>query len=131
MGFSGQGWAHNSTTNRPPFFTPGNDSLSAWNKRWSGSVITFPTSMLNFIVKLGTNDTSDAAVTAAVTGYLTAQRAVLPTTRLIVLIPPDNAHSAAITTGFNNYVTASGDANVYLRGCSCAGTYATSDGGTQ
>lgn len=82
-----------------------------WDQYDSSHARTFPT--LDFLwVIIGINDHSqlDADVQAAVTAWIAAARSALASTKIFVVIPPNNTKKSAISAGF----TAAADANAYL-----------------
>jgi lysophospholipase L1-like esterase len=116
---SGSGWTV-TALNWPPLFTPGNDTASSWNKysagasRLAGGLLSPAPDYI--VVVDGTNDTSasDATVTAALSGWLSAVRAAAPNAQIFVVIPLRQTKVSAITAGFNAYQTSTPDAKAYL-----------------
>jgi hypothetical protein len=122
VAFGHQGWCTTGNGNIPPFFTPGNDSQSSWNKHFknqtrlvAGRFSPLPDYIF---INFGHNDTvlgvSDATITAAVTPLLTAMRAAAPGTPIIVVLPYPQTTVSAVTNGVNNYLAATPDPNCYL-----------------
>jgi lysophospholipase L1-like esterase len=111
--YSGQGWTIGGQTNAPPLFTPGNDTLSSWNKLYTGQSRSFAGLDYIIILNMGGNDTrqsaTDAAVTASVSGVLAAIRGANSTAKIIVVPSYEGDKFAAIQAGFNNYQTATPD----------------------
>lgn len=111
VSIGGLGWGVAVQGNYQPFFTPGNDSASSWNKYFSGqsALVSGSESPMpdKIVVDLGTNDTlnsiSDATVTASVSGYLSAQRAASSGASIYLFIPFGTFKQSAILAGFTAY----------------------------
>jgi len=148
VAFGRLGWTISGNGGVPPVFTPGNDAQSSWNKIDSKAARSFSPNPDYIVIAHGTNDggvctpsandglngRSDADVSASVTGWLVAQRAAAPSTRIVVIIPFGGFCLNAITTGLNNYKTqAPSDNNVFLVNLGAAGARGLSafNGGTQ
>lgn len=111
VSYGGLGWGVATQGNLQPFFTPGNDTASSWNKFFAGqsalvSGLESPQPD-DIIVQLGTNDAlnsiSDATVTASVAGFLPAQRAAAPNARIKIILPFGGFKKSAIIAGFTAY----------------------------
>jgi len=125
--YAGLGYSVTGLDNVPPVYTPSNDSQTSWNKFWAGQYRLYSSGVPSsgglyspapdYILAFhGTNDksSSDATVTAAVSGWLTAQRAACSTAKILVCICPNGSKASAVTTGFNNYQTATPDSKAFL-----------------
>lgn len=125
--YAGLGYTVAGLDNVVPVYTPSNDAQTSWNKFWAGQYRLYssgtPSSSgmyspaPDYIISLhGTNDksSSDATVTAAVTGWLTAQRAVAPNAQILVCISPNGSKTSAVTAGFAAYQTATPDSKAHL-----------------
>lgn len=119
VGYSGQGWTIGGQTNVPPIFTPGNDTLSSWNKLWAGQARSFSGLTYLTFLNLGGNDTrngaSDAAVTATVSGVLAAVRAQNGSMKIFDFPSYEGDKFSAIQTGHTNYQTATPDPTCFFR----------------
>jgi len=111
VAYGGLGWGVATQGNLQPFFTPGNDTASSWNKYFAGQSALvnglespMPDDIMN---QLGANDSlnsiPDATVTASVTGWLAAQRAAAPTSRISIILPFGGFKKSAILAGFTAY----------------------------
>lgn len=145
----GQGYTRTGSGSVPPLYTPGGEASSAWDKY--GAALSRLTAGLltpapDVVVSMhGTNDglasASPSAVTAAVTGWLTAVRAAAPRAQIVVVLPPGRYQVTAITAGVVAYrASAPRDLRVHLldlgeelargldAGTVAGGTLASADG---
>jgi Carbohydrate esterase 2 N-terminal len=126
-GYGGIGWVMNNgaagvVADVVPFFTPGDDTNSHWNKYdASHSLLSgglFSPAPDDIFLAFGTNDglagASDASVQASVAGGLAALRGAAPAARIWAVIPFGGFKAAAITAGFNQFWSATLDRSVYL-----------------
>jgi hypothetical protein len=106
-------------------FVPGSDATSGWNKLWSGQARVFPANLTHVLVQnMGANDAirggvTAATVTASVSAFLTALRAVIPATTKVYVNPcwagftgavlNFSTLTAATLLGVSNYLASSGD----------------------
>jgi len=116
--YGGTGWTLGQGA-IPPFFTPGNDARSFWNKLSAGQAAPVPTlgsGQAGYVVtfNLGANDAqvsaSGASVTASVQGWLAAARAAYPKPWWLIVIPSfDGRYTTYVQTGVTNYLAANID----------------------
>ena len=105
VGYSAQGWTAGGYGNVPRFFdpvTPANsafDHYSAGVSRLIGGA--FAPAPDRILVLHGKNDAAatDANVTAAVAGWITAARADAPATQIAVVVPFDGTKRSAVAAG--------------------------------
>lgn len=115
IGFGGQGWTFGGTGNTPPFSDTWDKYLASTTRLVAGKLLPMPDYL---IVVHGTNDAlanpaaTDAAVTSAVTIWLTnARSAVNSHCKIVVASPFGGFKTSAIALGVSNYKSASGDNN--------------------
>lgn len=103
VSFGGIGWLTDGIGMSMPFFTPGSDSASAWNKIITGVPRVF-TDIDFIVVFVGTNDGghSDDDISASVAGWLGAAREACPIAKIFI-VTPFYAGAAGVTQGFNAY----------------------------
>lgn len=130
IAFSGQGYTVGGNTNVPPLFTPGNDTLSSWDKYYAGQPrLTnglFNQQPTYIVLPFGSNDwyfgTTQNGMQNSVSGLLTVLRAAAPHTQILLqdgslegyFTSQTNAYLYAsqpwIANGFNTYQAATRDA---------------------
>lgn len=107
----GGGWTVAGSGNTPPYFTPGNDTNSWWNKYSAGRPLLVggllpvqPYLWFNFY---GTNDglqsATDSAVSSSVSGWLPNARTAAPNAYIVIGIPPGGYKRSALLSGFTTY----------------------------
>jgi hypothetical protein len=108
--WSGQGWDTTGNGNIPVLG-------STWNYIYSG--VPRNVSGYNYIIDadMGTNDYSHSVpastVTTLVASWLSAVRTANATAKIIVIPPWNGEFASAVLAGFNNYQTATPDANAF------------------
>lgn len=126
----GGGWTRGGSGNTPPFFAPGNDTNSWWNKYSAGKPLLIsgllPQQPYLWFVFYGTNDglqnATDADVATSVTGWLTAARAAAPAANIVLGVPPGQYKRSAILAGFTAYQGAVTSRPLTAGGATYAGT---------
>eukprot|EP00026_Physarum_polycephalum_P013529 Phypoly_transcript_13941.p1 GENE.Phypoly_transcript_13941~~Phypoly_transcript_13941.p1 ORF type:complete len:314 (+),score=63.58 Phypoly_transcript_13941:27-944(+) len=117
VAFGRLGWTVYGNGNVPPVFTPGNDTLSSWDKIDSKHPRNF-TGQLDYIfIGHGTNDNGspDAAVEASAFGWLVAQRAaVTSATSIIMVVPFGGFKEFALDEVFTTYQQKYDDKQTYF-----------------
>jgi lysophospholipase L1-like esterase len=145
IGYGGLGWIVPSSGSSPPgavpFFTPGNDTNSSWNK-YSAAASRLTSGLFSpapdiIFVMLGANDRaqSGSSVTASVQAALPALRAAAGTNCWIFLINEtiNPNMSAYILTGYDAYQTSTPDAKCKIieTGIAASGMFSFTSGATQ
>ncbi len=126
-GFGGVGFIENNGTpdqvaSVVPFYTPGDNTNSNWNKidashslLVSGLYSPLPD---DIFIAYGTNDAlagaSDSSVQGSVAGVLSAIRAAATNKRILLIVPFGGFKQTAITAGFNQYQGISPDSKTFL-----------------
>jgi len=137
--FSSQGWTVSGIGGVVPFYTPGNDTNSSWNKYSAGkSLLTsglFTPAPDYIYINHGANDwgqgSSDASVIASIDGWLPAVRAAAPNAIIFLVVPFGQFKASAIISAFNTYVAANpGDNKVFLVNLGSSGATGLSGGGS-
>jgi len=128
--FGAQGWSIQGFGNVAPFFTPGNDSYSAWNKLDSKHPRVFNKSQIDYVFcGHGTNDLlnlrPDQLITDSALGWLIAIRAVIPTrTHIFLTVPFGGFFKNAITSAYKIYQQKYiNDVNTHFIDLGTAGSY--------
>jgi len=107
IGFGSLGWTVGGGGNVPPFFTPGDDKNSSWNKIMDGAPRDFTN--VDFVVVLhGTNDglqgKPEEQVVESVRQWLSALRDVAgKNLKIYLTVPFGNFCSNALNRGYNLY----------------------------
>ena len=150
--FPGVGWqvAAGTAGQGCPIYTPGNAGQSAYNQLNGSFARTFPSGLKYvFVLGMGTNDAlrsiTQAEITASVSGFNTAIRALIPASCPIIHVPcwtvgsQSNMNTAQLVTatqaGVANYVASSGDqlclcAPIMLTAWELAQSYNAGTGGS-
>jgi hypothetical protein len=115
-----------NNTDVPPFYTPGNSSLSGWNQYYSGlSLLTSGrfTIQPNWIInELSRNDAwyqsigfvTTAQIEASMSGWLAACRAAAPNAWIFPTVPFCQEQVSTFQTAFNSYQSATPDSKCVL-----------------
>lgn len=117
--FGRLGWTVWGNGGVPPVFTPGNDTISSWDKIDSTHIRNFTGRQLDYVViGHGTNDgltgATDANVQASAYGWLVAMRAAIsPSTPIIVVIPFGGFERSVLSEVFSAYQTKYNDKYAY------------------
>jgi len=117
VAFGRLGWTVYGNGNVPPVYTPGNDSLSSWNKIDSKHARNFTGQLDYIVIGHGTNDggAPDANVEASAFGWLVAQRAaVTSATSIIIVVPFGGFKEAALTEVYTTYQQKYNDQQTYF-----------------
>jgi hypothetical protein len=121
--FGSQGVCVGGDTNVPPQFTVGNDTLSSWDKIYSGQprvVSGRYTTQYNYIIfaDVGTADSNQGVAPstyiAAVQGLMTAARAAAPNAKIFFNYSYEDFFTTNTQTAYANYQAATPDPNLYL-----------------
>jgi hypothetical protein len=129
VAWSGTDYANGGDVNVPPFYTPGNDGQSSWNKVYSGAsrlsagnYVVAPNFI--FILGFGTNGRADVQSTysTAVQDALAAIRGAAASAKIYVGLGSfDGYQVPGVVNGFYAYQTATPDANCQLLPCALGG----------
>jgi len=118
VGFGSLGWTVSGGGNVPPFFTPGDDQNSSWNKVMNGAPRDFKG--VDFVVVLhGTNDGLDympqEQVIKSVTQWLLAIRKVAgDDLRIYLTVPFGQFCADALNEAYKSYQKDHSDKNLFL-----------------
>jgi len=119
VAFGRLGWTIYGNGNVPSIFTPGNDTISSWDKIDSSHPRDFSGQLDYIIIGHGTNDGLNGKpadlITASAFGWLVAQRAAVSAqTAIVVVIPFGGFERAVLTSVYATYQQKYNDKQTYL-----------------
>lgn len=104
----------------PPLYTPGNDSLSSWNKIDMSNARSFTPAPDLVIDTHGTNDqavtgnTLTPTLADRITQFYTVLRSAIPRAKFVKVVPFGGYARSDIVSAVSTYVSQSGDTNITL-----------------